>query len=185
MTRPPHYTLRTLVGLAELAGEGAAVAPAPEVSPGERAPIVRGARQLELARWGLLPRWRGHGGKRGPLVHAAPLAELARVPLLRDAFARDRCLVLADGILAHRPHPVWLRPEPPRVVALAGLRAISRDDDVPSFAVVVDEAGLLVVADPAAWLDPAVPPERARALVAPPPAWRSSPAANPAQGELF
>ena len=37
-------------------------------------------------RWGLLPRWRGHGGTRGPLVHAAPFEAVPATPLLRDAF---------------------------------------------------------------------------------------------------
>ena len=182
--RALRYSLRELTGLDTLA-PGARLAARDQIAPGERAPIVHGARAVEEARWGLLPRWRGHGGKRAPMIYAAPLARLAEVPLLRDAFAKTRCLVLADGILERRPHAVWLRPEPPRVIALAGVRAINRDDDVPSFAPIVDEAGWLIVADPDAWLDPAVGADRARTLVAPPSGWRSSPAGNPAQGELF
>jgi putative SOS response-associated peptidase YedK len=154
------------------------------VTPGERAPIVHSADIAEEARWGLLPRWRGHGGKRPPMIHAAPLARLAELPLLRDAFARSRCLVLADGYLDRRPHAVWIHPEPPAIIALAGIRAVNRDDDIPSFALVVAD-GLLVVTDRDAWLDPATDAEHARALVAPPAGWRASPANNPSQGELF
>ena len=167
-----RYTLRTHVP------------PREQVAAGERAPIVHGRGLAEDARWGLLPRWRGHGGKRPPMIYTAPLARLGEQPLLRDAFARSRCLVLADGYLDRRPHAVWVHPEPPAVIALAGIRAVSRDDDIPSFALVVAD-GVLVVSDRDAWLDPAVDAERARSLIAPPTGWRASPLANPAQGELF
>ena len=59
-------------------------------------------RVIENMRWGLLPRWRGHGGKRGPLVNAAPLEAVPGTPLLRDSFKKQRCLVLADGCFAWR-----------------------------------------------------------------------------------
>jgi putative SOS response-associated peptidase YedK len=184
MSRELRYTLTALDGLDALA-PAAEIAARAQIAPGERAPIVHGARLVEEARWGVLPRWRGHGGKRAPMIYATPLAQLANVPQLRDAFVKARCLVLADGYRDHRPHAVWVHPEPPRVVAFAGVRAINRDDGIASFAVVLDGAGWLVVTDPVAWLDPALPVERARTLVESTADWRTAPAANPSQGELF
>lgn len=75
-----------------------------------------------------------------------------------------------------------MHPEPPRVAALAGVFAINKDDDVPSFAVIVDR-GFLVVNDLEAWLDPKT--RDPRALLAAPADWRTAPVRNRAQGELF
>jgi len=41
-------------------------------------------------------------GKRGPHVPHAPIDELDATPLLRNAFTRQRCLVLADGFFVWR-----------------------------------------------------------------------------------
>ena len=111
-----RYSLSSLDEVAGLFGTGAELVPRFNIAPLSRAPI-RTAAGLALARWGLLPPWRGHGGKRGPHVPLAPIDELDATPLLRNAFTRQRCLVLADGFFVWRrtgkkPQPMWLHPTP-------------------------------------------------------------------------
>lgn len=140
------------------------------IAHGQLAPVRRADREVALLRWGLTPPWRGHGGKRGPLIYDAPLVDVAATPLLRDAFKRGRCVVLADGYFTWvEDRPSWHHPEPLGEVALAGVWAV-RDDDRPSFAL-LHEAALLVVHDEAAWLDGSA--EAARAAIAPIEHWRS------------
>lgn len=184
-----RYTLSTLDGLFV---EGAP-ARRYNIAPGQHAPIVRlvrtangtgvgsagFTRELVDLRWGLLPRWRGHGGTRGPLIHAAPLDAIPATPLLREAFRRQRCLIVADGCFAWTAlkQPVWFHCEPPRVIAFAGMWAVNDDDGIESFAMVcgeplltrVAEAMPIVIAeaDYDAWLDPAISSERAQQLCAP------------------
>lgn len=223
----PRYTLTTLDGMFV---EGA-VTVRYNIAPGQLAAIVRGvrtadgsgagaagwARELAYLRWGLLPRWRGHGGTRGPMIHAAPLEAIPATPLLREALRRQRCLILADGCYAWNAlkQPVWFHPERPRVIAFAGVWAVNADDGVESFAMITGEPLVTRVTEPMpiviaeddrdAWLDPAVPPERAVELCAPRPlpGWRADivstwmatathddprciePVGNPRQGELF
>lgn len=150
-----HYTLTSLDdGLAAIgAVHGCELAPRFNIAPGQHAPvaIVRdGVRRIEQLRWGLLPRWRGHGGKRGPLVHAAPIEAVPGTPLLRDAFRKQRCLALADGCYAWRElkQPVWFHPEPPRVIAFAGVWNENADDGVPSFALLLGPPLVTRVHDP-------------------------------------
>jgi len=193
---PPveRYSLSSLDQLAErfgIATDG--LAPRFNIAPLQRAPIV-GAHGVVHARWGLLPPWRGHGGKRGPHVLHAPLDQLDAVPLLRTAFKSQRCLVLADGFFVWRragkkPQPIWIHRAPAAPVAFAGVAATHKDDGVASFALLVAPAGPvvasavapdalprvpLVVADPARWL--AGPRDTARdALALPDVGWRADP----------
>jgi putative SOS response-associated peptidase YedK len=161
------------------------------IVPGQDAPVGlhrQGAREIAPLRWGLLPRWKGHGGKRGPMIHTAPVEAVPATPQLRDAFKKQRCLVLADGCYAWRElkQPVWFHPEPRRVVAFAGVWSINEDDGIASFALLtgpplvtrVNDAMPIVMTWRAfdAWLDPKVTPERALALLAigePLPGWRA------------
>jgi putative SOS response-associated peptidase YedK len=146
------------------------------ISPGQDAPAcvtTDKSHAIQSLRFGLLPRWKGHGGKRGPLVHAAPLEAVAGTPLLRDSFKKQRCLVLADGCFAWRElkQPIWFHPEPRHVIAFAGVWNTSDDDGIASFALLlgpplatrVNDAMPIVIAarDYDAWLDPKVPPDRA------------------------
>jgi putative SOS response-associated peptidase YedK len=134
-----RYTLSTIDRVADVFGAAASpdVAARYPIAPGEHAPVVfEGA--IAMRRWGLLRRFRGHGGKRGPAIYTAPMTSVPLPPQLRDA---RPCLVLADGILAHRgASPLWVHPEPPRVVAFAGLCETSADDEVPSFALLVGDS---------------------------------------------
>ena len=102
-------------------------------------------------RWGLLRPWRGHGGKRGPMIYTSLLADVDAMPILRNARKKQRCAVLADGYFLWRDkQPLWIHPDPPRVIAFAGLWHTNRDDDQPSFAILEDTAPLVI--DPDAWL---------------------------------
>jgi putative SOS response-associated peptidase YedK len=187
-----HYTL-TMVDDA-LSAVGAArsceLATRYNIAPGQDAPvaIARDERVIEQQRWGLLPRWRGHGGKRGPLVNAAPLEAVPGMPLLRDSFKKQRCLVLADGCYAWRElkQPIWFHPEPRRIVAFAGIWNINDDDGKPSFALLlgpplltrVKEAMPILLSPDAfeAWLDPSIGADAAMELVMDlphPVGWRS------------
>jgi putative SOS response-associated peptidase YedK len=203
---PERYTLSSV--------EGLEVAPRYNIARGQEAPIADAA-GVRLARWGLLAPWRGHGGKRAPNVYEAPIAAIAATPVLRDALRKRRCLVLADGFFAWRKlarmsQPYWLHTVPVRRIAFAGLCATHRDDDRPSFAIVVAPAAgaaaqlgdtmPVVVGDD--WLASAEDAERA--LAAPSlDGWRADAVSthvnaeghddpqciallgNPAQGELF
>ena len=167
------------------------------IAPLQIAPI-RTAGGLVAARWGLLPPWRGHGGKRSPHILHAPIAAIDGTPVLRNAFKSQRCLVIADGFFAwHRTgkksQPLWLHPPPDpaqpharsRLIGFAAVAATHRDDGQPSFAILVAPASPLVApfdatmpiaiddAGHAAWLSG--PRDRAAALLsaAPPTGWRA------------
>jgi putative SOS response-associated peptidase YedK len=177
--------------------------------------IVRdGAREITAMRWGLLAPWRGHGGKRPPMIYTALQGAIDGTPLLRNALRAGRCLVLADGFFAWRrggkkSRPYWIHRAAAGPAAFAGLWAVHRDDDRPSFAIVTATAGAAVEAIGAeapvlageAWLG--TPEEALAVLAAPAGAWRIdevstwvndethddprciAPLGNPAQGELF
>jgi putative SOS response-associated peptidase YedK len=152
-----RYTLTSLDEVADTFG----VAPPPgpprfNIAPLQLAPICT-RNGLLTARWGLLPPWRGHGGKRGPHILHAPIDSIDQVSILRNALKSDRCLVIADGyFLWRRSHkksqPLWLHPpgDPSRptlrsrAIAFAGVTATHRDDGQISFAILVGPASPLV-----------------------------------------
>ncbi len=114
------------------------------IARGQRAPVQTAAGIDEL-RWGLLAPWRGHGGKRGPMIYEAPLDAIAKTPLLRNARARRRGLVLADGWYAWRgKQPYWIHGD--RRAGFAALIATHADDGIASFAIVTAPATGLVAA---------------------------------------
>ena len=70
------------------------------VAPTDQIPIVRidprdGARELALARWGLVPFWMKALPK-VPHINAR-METVAKISLFREAFARRRCLIPAAG----------------------------------------------------------------------------------------
>ncbi len=144
-----------------------------DVEPGQVTRVVDMDGAEPLMRWGLLRRWTGHGGKRGPMIYTALAAETGAMPLLREARAKHRCAVLADGIYDRagvgKPF-VWRGAG--RIVTLPGVWATSRDDGQPSFALL--EGPAFIAVDRAAWLAHG-------ALVADAVEWRT----NLAQRELF
>jgi putative SOS response-associated peptidase YedK len=165
------------------------------VAPTQPAPVVilrDGTRMIELMRWGLVPHWAGKSGAKPPLMINARLEGLADKPVFRDALARRRCLVPADGFfewkrdLQHpkaKPQPMYIHPQPRHTIAFAGLWARTRTDagEQLSFTIVTGPPNELVkpihdrmpvVLDPAAyaaWLDPSLDGEGARALLGIPP----------------
>jgi len=142
----PRFSLSTLDGMFVECGASLRY----NVAPGQDAWAVRGAREPVRLRWGLLPRWKGHGGTRGPMIEAAPIEAVPATPLLRDAFKSQRCLILADGCYAWNElkQPVWFHPEPRHVIAFAGVWAVNNDDGVPSFAMLTGEPLVTRVSEP-------------------------------------
>jgi putative SOS response-associated peptidase YedK len=84
-----------------------------------------GPRQLALLHWGLIPSW----AKEAKLAASAINARgetLATKPMFRAAFARRRCLILADGYfewqaVGKKKQPLWFRMQDERPFAFAGL----------------------------------------------------------------
>jgi len=153
-----------------------------------------GVRTIELMRWGLVPHWAGQDGKRAPLMINARLESVNAKQVFRDSLARKRCLVPADGFFEwvqaeqparkagkkSPPQPFYFHPRSHGLCAFAGLWARSHTDsgdEQHSFTIITTRANDLVspvhdrmpiVLDPsmyAAWLDPAVDGDRARALL--------------------
>ncbi|KAA2212659.1 SOS response-associated peptidase [Teichococcus oryzae] len=106
------------------------IAPSWNVAPTQDAPVLRrhpesGARHLGSLRWGLVPRW-ARDASGGARLMNARAESVAEKPSFRDAFARRRCLVPADGFYewrtegkAKQTYAVALRDGAP--MALAGL----------------------------------------------------------------
>jgi putative SOS response-associated peptidase YedK len=161
------------------------------VAPTQDAPVVTlrdGVRVLEMMRWGLVPFWAGKEGAKPPLMINARVEGVQQKPMFRDALARRRCLVPADGFFEWKKQgkakqPMWIHPKQGRVFAFAGLWAKAKTDagDVRSFAIVTGPPNDLVssihdrmpvILDRSvwdAWLDPSLPAEGARELLTVPP----------------
>jgi len=171
----------------------AGVAPRWNIAPLQMAPVRVGDR-VELLRWGLLPRWKGHGGKRAPMIFSVAADQLAATPLVRDA---ARAVALADGWFAWRKigkqrQPYWIhRGEP---FGFAAVVATNKDDGIASFAIITVPANALVApiaptmplvdaAEPAGWRADAVS-TYVNAVEHDDPRC-VEPLGNPAQGELF
>ncbi|HET9623682.1 MAG TPA: SOS response-associated peptidase family protein [Kofleriaceae bacterium] len=203
-----RFTLTTL-DAAQLGALPAGSVPRFNVAPLQTA-LIRTADAIAPARWGLLPPWRGHGGKRGPHVVHAPLDQIEATPLLRNARKAGRCLVLADGFFTWRaapggkPQPIWHHRADRRPVGLAALSAKHKDDDQLSFAVIGGEDDPpIVIDDVETWLHGKLAAATALLAAAPDAGWRAEPVStwvnavghddakcveplrNPAQGELF
>lgn len=106
------------------------------VAPGQRAPVVaedhRG-RRIGLLEWGFVPVWekgrrragvRSSHGRRGCINARAE--SVATKPSFREAFARRRCLIPADGFYEWRREggrkvPHWFHPDAGEVVSFAGI----------------------------------------------------------------
>jgi len=104
------------------------------VAPTQTAAIVCEApagRRLELAAWGLPSPW-GHDKRPGGFINARA-ETAATLPSFRDAFARGRCGVLADGFYewsgpkTHR-RPYWFHAPAGQLLVFAGLYRDDRDE---------------------------------------------------------
>jgi putative SOS response-associated peptidase YedK len=169
------------------------------VAPTQRAPVVTsrdGARVVEMMRWVLLPFWSARPGTKPPLMINARVESIDAKAVFRDALARKRCLVPADGFfewrrIAKKSAPLYFHPEPRHVIAFAGLWARVKTDagEVHSFTIVTGPANELVapihdrmpIVLPrdawSAWLDPGVDAAGAHALLDAPAmaGWRADP----------
>jgi putative SOS response-associated peptidase YedK len=106
------------------------IPPSYNVAPTQDAPVLRhnpqsGERHLGPLRWGLVPRWAKDASGAAKLMNARADG-VAEKPSFREAFAKRRCIVPADGFYEWRqeearkqPYAVALRDGTP--MALAGL----------------------------------------------------------------
>jgi putative SOS response-associated peptidase YedK len=159
------------------------------IAPTDPIPIVRvdprdGARELALARWGLIPFWMKEKPK---IPHINARAETVhKLPLFREAFAKRRCLVPATGFYE------WVQradgKQPYRFVmtdlepfAFAGLWEFARigGEDIVSAAIIVGPPNavvapvhdrmpvILMPADYDRWLDGGEDADTLRGLLKP------------------
>ncbi len=161
------------------------------VAPGDDVLAVirrRDAEQPEAAllRWGLVPGWASDPREIAVKTINARAETVAERPAYRDAFARRRCLIVADGFFewsGGTPH--WITRPGGEPFAFAGLWASWRprdgDDIEPlhSCSIVTTAAAgavsalhdrMPVILDRACeplWLDPATPAAQLHALLAP------------------
>ncbi|HET6561225.1 MAG TPA: SOS response-associated peptidase [Marmoricola sp.] len=103
-------------------------------------------RQLRVLRWGLVPFWAKDPAIGNRMINAR-METVTEKPAFRQAFAKRRCLLPADGYYewyatdqktkAGKPvkQPFFIRPSDGSVMAMAGLYEIwrdpTRDDDDP------------------------------------------------------
>jgi len=129
------------------------VAPTKEVyavverPPSQEAPEAEAAqRQLRVLRWGLVPFWAKDPSIGNRMINAR-METVDSKPAFRQAFAKRRCLIPADGFYEWYPteqlgkngkplkQPFFIHPEDGSVMAMAGLYEIwrdpTRDDDDP------------------------------------------------------
>lgn len=164
------------------------------VAPTDTVPCVtttqEGEPRGELLRWGLVPHWAKDPDLGAKLLNARG-ETVAEKPAFRDAFARRRCLIVADGFYEWERregarHPFHITRPDAQPFAFAGLWAswhgpeerTLRTCSIITTAANEALAGLhdrMPVILPAgaegAWLDPATPPELLRELLVPlPPA---------------
>jgi putative SOS response-associated peptidase YedK len=158
-------------------GEVPELAPRFNIAPGQDVPLVRAGadahdRELVLARWGLVPVW-AKDARAGSRPINARIESAGELPVFREALARRRGLVPADGFYEwqHRgrsARPFAVRPADGSLLAMAAIWERWRGPDGPleSFAILTRPANarlgaihdrMPVFVPPehyAAWLDP-------------------------------
>ena len=182
--------LRSRFGL----GEGIEVRRRFNVAPGDDVLTVTtdraGAARGDVLRWGLVPHW-AQDPRIGSRMINARAETVADRPAFRDAFARRRCLVLADGFYEWERVPGapkrawWVTRADGAPFAFAGLWALWRPaggdgiEPLRSCAIVTTSANarvaaihdrmpvILPPAAEAAWLDPGTPEAVVRELLVP------------------
>lgn len=126
-----RYTLTSPDELVQEFGLGElpfALAPRYNIAPTQEAPVVLsngGRAQIELFRWGLVPGWAPDTRGAARLINARA-ETVDDKPSFRDAFARRRCLVCADGFYEWRRDgkrrvPYYMYRADGRPIALAGI----------------------------------------------------------------
>ncbi len=182
------------------------LAPRANIAPTQDIGIVRlesdGKRHWRSARWGLIPSWAKEAAIGARMINARA-ETLAEKPAFREAFARRRCLIPADGFYEWKregggKQPYRITLDDGRPFAFAGLWETWRDpaDDtrLESCSIVTTEAApairavhhrMPVILEPPlaeSWLRPEGTPADLQALLAPSRAafrvYRVSPAVN-------
>jgi putative SOS response-associated peptidase YedK len=126
------------------------------IAPTQRAPVIvaggDGERRMGLMRWGLVPFWADDLSIGNRLINARSETAASK-PAFRDAWARRRCIVPADGFYEWRKPgageeggktPFWIHRADGRPLAMAGLWERWRDpgseEDVHSFTILTRAA---------------------------------------------
>jgi putative SOS response-associated peptidase YedK len=98
------------------------------LAPSQHVPVVRlsasGKRTLSAVRWGLIPSWTKGKPKQQPIN--ARSETVATSGMFRQAFARRRCLVPADGFyewrrVGEKKQPMFMRRSDDALFAFAGI----------------------------------------------------------------
>jgi putative SOS response-associated peptidase YedK len=155
-----------------------------DLYPGSRGAIVRlSGRELtmDLAQWGLVPKWAHEAAFGKRYAYNARAETLREKPTFREPFAKRRCLVPASGFY-ERAEGRWLRMTPPdeRLLMIAGLyEPPNHHCEVPTYTMVTTEPNeaiaprhdrmpvLLRDYDYLMWLNPDVPTEALMPLLTP------------------
>jgi putative SOS response-associated peptidase YedK len=168
-TSPSFFTSPTLL----TSGPRYNIAPTQPVAA-VRSDPKEGHRELVMLHWGLIPFW-AEDPKVGYSTINARAETVATKPTFRQAFAKRRCLVVADGFYEWkktdgRKQPYFIHMRDDQPFAFAGLwERWKRDDpEIESCSIIVTEANdvlkpihdrmpvILTEADYETWLDPKV-----------------------------
>ncbi len=99
------------------------LAPRFNVAPTQSVPVVRrqddGSRQLSQLRWGLVPFWAKDLSIGAKMINARA-ETVAEKPSFRQAFAKRRCLIPADGFYEWRPGKAAKGPKQPFRIEFEG-----------------------------------------------------------------
>ncbi|MEL6328314.1 MAG: SOS response-associated peptidase [Planctomycetota bacterium] len=139
----PDKTLdpESIKGNPERERAASALGPRYNIAPGQHIAVVRrrrGDTELAAPRWGLIPFWSNDDSMAYKTINAR--SETAHEkPAFRDAFAKRRCLVPADGFYEWKQGPAGKQPLAvsvenergrPAVYAMAGLWETWRDPSI-------------------------------------------------------
>ncbi len=110
--KTPNPQLIDLFGLSE----EPSLTPRYNVSPTQMVPVIRtseasGSRQIDMLRWGLIPKWAKDKSIGNRLINARS-ETVHEKPSFRSAFHHRRCLVVADGFYEWKRLPDKKRKEP-------------------------------------------------------------------------
>jgi putative SOS response-associated peptidase YedK len=159
------------------------------IAPTQQVPIVRqrdNAREMVLAKWGLIPSW-AKDMKIGNQLINARADTVATKPSFRSAFKARRCLIPADGFYEWQKtqdgkQPVYIRMKDKEPFAFAGLWERWRPEEgeaVESCTIITTDANelmgpthnrmpvILAPSDYATWLKMDEKPEMLTALLKP------------------
>ncbi len=91
------------------------------VAPTQMLPVLlnEGERQIQLLRWGLIPRWAKEPTNDYSMINARA-ETLEEKPTYRDAFRKRRCLVLADSFYEWQKTPDVKTKVPMRIMLKSG-----------------------------------------------------------------